>query len=122
MQEVRIGVPDFISARPLVFGITRRQVTEAALVYDEPGVLAESLQRGQLDVALIPCIEYLRGVGRYYLEGPAIVARPITGSIVLLTSKPAESLKRIAVNEFCRTPVCVTRIVLAEKYGISCFV
>lgn len=118
MQEVRIGVPGFISARPLIFGITRRLVTEAELKYDEPGKLVESLSRGDLDAALIPSIEFLRGTGKYFLEGPAIVARPATGSVVLLANKPVESLERIAVNEYCRTPVCVTRIVLAEKYGI----
>jgi chorismate dehydratase len=119
LQEVRIGVPGFISARPLIFGITRRLVTEAELIYDEPGKLAVSLSRGNLDAALIPSIEYLRGTGKYFLEGPAVVARPATGSVVLLASKPVDYLDRIAVNEFCRTPVCVTRIVLAEKYGIT---
>jgi chorismate dehydratase len=119
LQEVRIGVPGFISARPLIFGITRRLVTEAELKYDEPGKLVESLSRGDLDAALIPSIEYLRGTGKYFLKGPAIVARPATGSVVLLANKPVESIARIAVNEFCRTPVCVARIVLSEKYGIT---
>jgi chorismate dehydratase len=119
LQEVRIGVPDFISARPLIFGITRRLVTEAELIYDEPASLAALLSRGDLDAALVPCIEFLRGVGEYFLEGPAIIARPATGSVVLLADKPVESIRKIAVNEFCRTPVCVARVVLAEKYGIT---
>jgi predicted solute-binding protein len=111
-------VPDFISARPLIFGITRRLVAKADLIYDKPGALAVSLSRGDLDAALVPCIEYLRGTGNFFLEGPAIVARPATGSVVLLANKPPESLNKIAVSEFCRTPVCVTRITLAEKFGI----
>ena len=99
MQEVRIGVPDFISARPLIFGITRRLVKESELIYDEPAKLAVLLSRGKLDVALVPGIEYLRGTGKYFLEGPAVVARPATGSIVLIANKPVEYLKIIEVNE-----------------------
>ena len=119
LRHVRVGAPDFISVRPLLFGITRRQASEVELVYQGPGMLSDSLSRGRLDAALIPSIEYLRGVGGYFLEGPALVAQPTHGSLVLLARKPAEALERIAVSEFCRSPVSAARIVLAEKYGAT---
>jgi len=117
LQNIRIGTADFISVRPLIFGLTRRQASEVELVYNEPGLLADELSRGRLDAALIPSIEYLRGVGGYFLEGPALVAKPSTGGVVVLARKPAESLERIAVSEFSRSPVSAARIVLAETYG-----
>jgi len=117
--NIRVGVHDFVSARPLIYGLTRRQAREVELVYQEPGLLAESLHRGQLDAALVPTIEFLRGVGGYYLDGPALIARPSVGSLLLVSKGPAESLKRVAVCEFCRSPVAVARIMLAEKFGAT---
>jgi len=119
MVHIRVGVPDFVSVRPLIFGFTRRQAPEVELEYKEPGVLADELGRGRLDAALVPSVEYLRGVGRYCLEGPALVARPAAGSVILLAQKPVESVTRIAVGEYCRSAVSVTRIVLAESFGVT---
>jgi chorismate dehydratase len=116
--NIRVGVHDFVSARPLIYGLTRRQAPEVDLAYQEPGLLAESLIRGQLDAALVPSIEFLRGVGAHYLEGPALLARPSAGSLLLTAKGPAESLGRVAVGEFSRSPLAVARIVLAEKYGV----
>jgi chorismate dehydratase len=119
LQQIRVGAADFICVRPLIFGLTRRQAPEVELVYSEPGLLADALSRGRLDAALIPSIEYLRGVGGYFLEGPALIAKPSAGSVVLLARKPAESLERVAVSEFCRSPVSAARIVLATTYGAT---
>jgi chorismate dehydratase len=116
--HIRVGVPDFLSVRPLILGLTRRQAPEVELVYNQPGLLAEALTRGDLDAALVPSIEYLRGVGNHYLDGPALVAKPGAGSLLLLAQRPVESLERIAVSEYCRSPVSATRIVLAEKFGV----
>ena len=80
MNQIRIGAPHFISVRPLVYGFTHNVTPHVELVYGEPAMLADALERGRLDAALIPSIEYLRGVGRFVVEGPALLARPAPGS------------------------------------------
>lgn len=94
----------------------RRPEPDTRLTYREPGILAAAVDRGELDAALVPAIEYLRGVGKHYVDGPALVARPEMGSMILLALKPLEALQRIAVSEHCRSPVAVLRIVLGEMY------
>lgn len=116
MEKIRIGVPDFIAIRPLVFGLTRNMEPNAELIYDEPGLLAVAVERGALDGALVPTIEYLRGVGAGHIDGPALVARPSMGGIVLLAQKPIDALERVAVGEFNRSSVAVLRIVLGELH------
>jgi chorismate dehydratase len=81
------------------------------MTYDEPGVLAEALRLGNLDVALIPSVEYLRGVGNAIVDGPALIARS-NGAIFLVSQKPMAEIQRVAVHEFCRTPLVAARIVL----------
>jgi chorismate dehydratase len=93
---------------------TRRDVL---LTYGEPGDLAESLENGKLDAALIPSIEYLRGVGNHYVDGPAVVANGATGGIFLVTDRPMADVKRVAVFEKCRTPLAALRFVLDGLYN-----
>jgi len=107
-----------LSARPLIYGLADRRHADVDLVYAEPGELAAGLEQRKLDVALIPSIEFLRGVGRYLIEGVGLVIRGRTGGILLATDRPIAEIKRIAVAENSRTPVAVLRILLDKTHGI----
>lgn len=115
MSQLRFGATDFISIRPLVQGLLN---SGANLRFEPSAALVDTLLRGRYDAALVPSIEYLRGAGRFMVVGPALVGRPTAGGIVLLSQKPLEELERVAVGEFCRTPVAALRIVLAEMHQI----
>lgn len=119
MRGITIGAAPFVSTRPLIYGITSDRSEDVTLTYDEPSLLAEALMRGELDVALVPSIEYLRGIGRFHIEGPALVAQPGGGGVLLASQKPLAEVERIAVGEFSRTPIAALRIVLAERYNVT---
>lgn len=118
MNAIRVGVPHFISIRPLIYGIMRNINPDLRLVYAEPASLAGDIDAGRLDAALIPSIEYLRGSGRHMVEGVSLVARPGTGSLSLVSRVPVADIRRVAVGEFCRSPLTVLRVVLAEQHGV----
>jgi chorismate dehydratase len=111
-HKVRIGAPYYLCARPLLFGLTRSPEKNVELQYHESGTLAEMLERGLLDAALIPSIEYLRGIGNHFIKGPALVASIDAGAVLLVTKTPIGGIERVAVDEFCRTPIAALRIVL----------
>jgi chorismate dehydratase len=113
VSQLRFGAADFISTRPLLAGLRKNG---ASLHFETPAALVDSLLRGRYDVALVPAIEYLRGAGRFMVIGPALVGRTAPGGVVLLSQKPLEEVERIAVGEFCRTPVAALRIVLGELH------
>jgi predicted solute-binding protein len=115
VSQLRFGAADLISIRPLVQGLKENG---ASLGLESPPALVDSLLRGRYDAALVPAIEYLRGAGLFMVVGPALVGRPTPGGIVLLSQKPLEELERVAVGEFCRTPVAALRIVLGELHKI----
>lgn len=114
VSQLRFGAADFISTRPLLLGLQR---SGALLQLETPAAVVDSLARGRYDAALVPSIEYLRGAGSHLVSGPALVSRSAPGSLVLVSQKPLEEVARIAVGEFCRTPVAALRIVLAESFG-----
>lgn len=118
MSKIRVGVPRYLSARPLTFGLIRNPEPDVEIVYGCPGPLADLLDRGGVDAALVPSIEFLRGVGREIVDGPALVAGRRTESLCLVTDRPPSELRRVAVDENNRTPLAVLRIVLDQLFGV----
>ena len=117
MRKIRIGASNHLAVQPLVFGLAENPDADVTLLFDEPGCLAAALERGDLDAALIPSIEFLRGVGEYSVKGPALVAKSRAKSVMLVTDRPLSDVERIAVDEFSRTPLVVVRAVLHELHG-----
>ena len=118
MSKIRIGVPNHLATRPLIFGLTQNPNENVELVYDEPGSLALSLERREIDTALIPSIEFLRGVGEFSVPGAALVANGPTKTLLLVADKPLGKVRRVAVDEFSRTPLIALRVALDKLYGI----
>jgi chorismate dehydratase len=118
VKRIRIGASDHLAIRPLLYGLAGNAREGVELVRDEPGSLALELERGALDAALIPSIEFLRGVGQYAVPGPALVARGATKGLLLVTKKPLPEVERIAVDEFSRTPLVALRAVLDKGFSI----
>jgi chorismate dehydratase len=97
----------------------RNTSASTQIIYGESSALGEAVQRGRLDAALVPSIEYLRGTGARLVEGPAMVATAADGNILLVARAPVEEIKRVAVGEFCRTPVAILRVVLAGAHDVT---
>jgi len=70
MREVRIGAVSYLNTRPLVYGL--RQQPGVSLSFDVPSALAEKLRAGEIDVGLVPIVEYLRGVAKRSSPGSAL--------------------------------------------------
>ena len=97
--------------------------TDIALSVDVPSRIATLLSEGELDVGLIPIIEYFRAnpVGTNYriLPDMAIASPGSVQSIQLFSRVPIQEIRRIALDTSSRTSVALLKVLLAEKYGIS---
>ena len=60
---LKIGAVSYLNTKPLIRSLADRLAGRAELRLDLPSRLADGLKRGDLDVALIPTVEYLRGRG-----------------------------------------------------------
>jgi chorismate dehydratase len=118
VNRIRIGATDHLANRPLLFGLADHAPDGVELVNEEPGPLALALERRELDAALIPSIEFLRGVGERTVPGPALVAKGGTRGLLLVARKPIARVERIAVDEFSRTPLVALRAVLDKEFSI----
>jgi chorismate dehydratase len=81
--------------------------------------LADELSQGQLDVALIPVIEYFRAGVYRMLPGIGIVSRGPVLSVTLFSKVPIQRIRTIALDEGSRTSVALLKVILGERYGIN---
>ena len=94
-RAVRVGAGSYLNARPLYYGLSDL-APGIELSLEVPSRLADLLADGQLDVALIPSVEYLRGAHRGYeiVPGFAIAARGPVHSVKLFSRVPISKIER----------------------------
>ena len=117
MTAVRIGAVSFLNTRPLVYGLQTNP--EYILTLDKPSHLAEKLRLGEIDVGLIPIVEYLRGIGDRVVPGICIASDGPVRTVKLYSRIHPEKLTHVAVDGGSRSSVALLRIVLAERFGVT---
>ena len=117
MTALRIGAVSFLNTRPLVYGLQAN--SDCILTLDKPSNLAEKLRLGEIDVGLIPIVEYLRGTGDRIVPGICIASDGPVRTVKLYSRIHPEKLTDIAVDGGSRSSVALLRIVLAERFGVT---
>lgn len=111
---LRLGVVPYLNVAPLVHGLMSDPRFE--IVRDVPSRIAERLHAGEIDVGMIPSIEY--AAGEYAIvPGIAIGSRGPVRSVMLFHTLPIEQVRRVALDTSSRTSVALLRILLRERLG-----
>ncbi len=118
-NPIRVGAVSYLNAKPLYYRL-QEFAPEVDLRMDYPSLLARQLAAGELDVALIPSAEYLRGVSRGYsiIPGFAIAARGAVRSVKVFARKPWNQVDRLALDAGSRTSQALAQIWLWRMHGI----
>ncbi len=116
---IRVGVVSYLNAKPLYYRLEDFG-DRVRLVMDVPSRLADRLADGDLDVALIPSVEYLRGASSGYeiLPGFAIAARGAVRSVKLFSRVPVDRIGRLALDVGSRTSQALVRVWLDAAHGV----
>lgn len=117
MISLRIGAVNYLNTKPLIHDLDRL-TPDVELVLDVPSRLADQLAEGQLDVALIPVIEYFRADGYRIVPGISIASRGPVLSVTLFSRVPWPSIRRVALDEGSRTSAALTQVLLRKCYGV----
>jgi len=115
---MRIGAVSYLNTKPLVYGLADI-APQHELIFDLPSRLADGLAAGQLDVALIPSIEYFQNPGYRIVSDACIGCCGPVRSVKLLSRVPLESIRTLALDEGSRTSVALVRILLQERFGLT---
>lgn len=117
MSPVRLGAVSYLNTKPLVEGLDR-QPDLFTLRFDVPSQCAALLHAGDVDLGLIPAIEYQHG---HYSIVPdlAIGADGPIASVAVFSRVPVERIQTLALDTSSRTSVALTRILSARHWGIA---
>jgi chorismate dehydratase len=117
-ETLRIGAVTYLNTRPLIYQLEALAPT-AELFLDYPSRLADQLARGELDVALVPVIEYFRAGSYRLIPDIAIASQGPVLSVTLFSRVPWPEIRRVALDEGSRTSAALTQILLCKKYGVQ---
>jgi chorismate dehydratase len=115
---IRVGAVEYLNTKPLICDL-EQLAPNLELVLEVPSKLADMLAAGQLEVALIPVIEYFRGGSYAIVPDLAIASRGPVLSVTLFSRKPWTEIRSVALDEGSRTSAALTQVLLRRKYGVT---
>jgi len=111
---LRLGVVGYLNAVPLVHGLDPAAGYD--VVRDVPSRIADALHAGEIDLGVIPSIEY--AAGEYAIvPNVAITSRGAVRSVCLFHRRPLSDVRRVALDSSSRTSAALLRILLRERLG-----
>lgn len=115
---VRIGAVGYLNARPLTWTLDRSP-QRWQVRYDLPAVCARLLYDGEVDLGLVPSIEYLRSEAYRFVPGVGIGSRGPVASVALFTRRPVQEIRHIALDTSSRTSVTLIRVLCHQRFRIA---
>jgi chorismate dehydratase len=126
---IRLGAVSYLNTRPLVHGLEQhvalaRRSGDAAkaarftLRFDVPARCADLLHANQVDLGLIPSIEY-PGHDYRIVPGVSIASDGPVASVAIFSKVPTENIQSIALDTSSRTSVALLRVLCARWFEIE---
>ncbi|HHT9106176.1 MAG TPA: menaquinone biosynthetic enzyme MqnA/MqnD family protein [Candidatus Wujingus californicus] len=113
INKIRIGVVPYLNAKPLIYGLTHK--TESIeFVFEAPSLLPGMLNNDQIDVALIPAIEYFRNDNCAIIPDISISSVGTVESVKIFSKVPLQDVHTIALDKSSSTSSALTRIIFSE--------
>ena len=113
-----MGAVGYLNARPLTWALDA--YPDRWLVrYDVPSVCASLLHQGDVDLGLIPSIEYLGREDYRFVPGVGIGSRGRVASVALYTRKDMGEIRSIALDTSSRTSVTLIQVLCRHHFRIS---
>ncbi len=106
---MKIGCVKYLNARPLIHG------WPGEIEFDHPSALCRKLARGDLDVALVSSIEYLRRPQYRIVDGVSISAFGPVYSVIVAHEEEISRVEEIAIDAASETSVALLRCLLAAR-------
>ena len=86
--------------------------------YDLPSTCARLLHAREIDLGLIPSIEYLRGEDYHAVPDCAVVSDGPVASVAIFTRVPIDRVTTLALDTSSRTSVALTQVMTRKCFDI----
>jgi chorismate dehydratase len=113
-----VGAVNYLNTKPLICGF-EDFAPEAELRLDLPSRLADQLAVGQLEVGLIPVIEYFRSGTYTIVPNICIASHGPVLSVTLFSRVPWVGIRRLGLDIGSRTSATLAQVLLRRRYGVN---
>ena len=115
---IRLGAVSYLNARPLTWALDRAP-ERWHVRYDFPSVCSALLSAGDVDLGLVPSIDYLNEPEYRLVPGIGIGSRGPIASVALFTRVPIAAVRRIALDTSSRTSVALVKVLSRHRFHIE---
>jgi len=120
VNPLRISIVQYLNTVPLVRGFTHGPLRgKYELSFTVPSRCAEALRSGEVDIAIIPAIEYQRTDGMIVLPDLSISSKKTVRSLLLIAKKPLQEIRKLALDKSSRSTQALTRILCTKSWGVA---
>ena len=116
-MPIRLGAVSYLNTRPLVYGL-EDQTSRFHLRFDVPAKCAELLHANEVDLGLIPSIEY-PGHDYRIVPGVSIASDGPVASVAIFSKVPTRDIRSIALDTSSRTSIALLRVLCARWFEIE---
>lgn len=119
-KKIRVGIVSYLNSRPLLYGLKMPPVSNLIeLVEDHPANLALQLEKGEIDVGLIPVAAIPRFQEYHICGNYCIGAEGEVASVCLFSEVPLEEIEKVYLDYQSRTSVALLQWLMKEYWGIQ---
>lgn len=118
MAPTRLGAVSYLNARPLTW-VLDRAPARWQIRYDLPSVCSALLHAGDVDLGLVPSIDFLQAPDYRFVPGVGIGSRGPVASVALFTRTPVEDVRRVALDTSSRTSVTLFKVLCRHHFHID---
>jgi chorismate dehydratase len=118
-MKMRISLVHYLNAAPLGWAFLHGPFrNDFETVPSSPARCAEQLSSGEVEIGLIPSIEYQRIPGLQIIPGISISSLEKVRSVLLIKPKGIRNIRSVALDTSSRTSVAFTKVLLEAKLGL----
>jgi len=118
VRTLRVGAVSYLNSKPLIVHLSET-LPGVDLRLDVPSKLADELASGDIDVGLIPSIEYFRSGEYTIIPGASIASFGPVMSVKLCSRKPFREIERVAEDEGSRTSRALLRLLMQHVFDTA---
>jgi len=116
MSALRCGVVEYLNALPL--WVTLRADQRFQIIPGIPSRLAQMLHAGDIDVGLLPVIEYFRGKDLKIVRGVGVCSLSAVDSVRLYHKVPVDEIRSVRLDMSSRTSATLVQILLSKFHRV----
>ena len=118
-MKIQVSLVHYLNSAPLGWAFLHGPLRgKFEVIPSSPADCADQLSKGEVDIGLIPSIEYQRMEGLQIIPDISISSLQKVRSLLLIKPKEKSFIRSVALDTSSRTTVALAKVLLHEKMAI----